>query len=53
MTTEQVAVVLDDAGFDAPADVGVLSRDHKGAADVVRFSYSDEWLEAVIDTATE
>ncbi len=46
MTAQQVVVVLDDALLDAPVDVGVLSRDRRGSVEVVRFFYSQAWLDA-------
>ena len=46
MTTEQVVVVLDDSRLGAPVEVGLLSHDRKGSAEVVRFSYTQEWLRA-------
>ena len=44
MTLERAVVILDDARLGAPVEVGVLSHTRKGAAEVVRFSYSDAWL---------
>jgi serine/threonine-protein kinase HipA len=47
VTVEEVAVVLDDASFGAPIDVGLLSRERRAGSEVIRFSYSTAWLEAV------
>jgi hypothetical protein len=41
VSTDQVVVVLDDARLGAPFEVGVLTREGRGATEVVRFSYSD------------
>ncbi len=46
MTVDEVAVVLDDARPGAPIEVGVLARQAKGAVEVVRFCYSEAWLES-------
>ena len=46
MTIERAVVVLDDARLPEAVDVGVLSRESRGAAEVVRFSYSEAWLNA-------
>lgn len=39
-------VALDDGRGARPTDVGVLSRDRRGGAEVVRFAYTDAWLRA-------
>jgi hypothetical protein len=43
--TETVAVVLDDARLDAHVEIGLLSHERKGSAEVTRFSYSQTWLD--------
>ena len=45
MTVDRVVVVLDEAHSKAPLEVGVLARERTGATAVVRFSYSETWLE--------
>jgi serine/threonine-protein kinase HipA len=47
VTTSEVMVVLDDAHLGAPIDAGVLRHERRGSAEVVRFSYSDTWLQDV------
>jgi serine/threonine-protein kinase HipA len=47
MIADAVDVVLDDALFDAPVEVGVLSREGRGETEVIRFAYSDAWLSSV------
>jgi hypothetical protein len=47
VTPSEVAVVLDDARLGAPIDIGVLRHERRGSAEVVRFSYSDVWLEEI------
>ena len=42
---DQVAVVLDDALHGAKVEVGVLSCDRRGSAEVPRFAYTEDWLE--------
>ena len=49
MSVDQVSVVLDDVRLDAPVEVGVLSRERRGSAEVVRFAHSAGWLEGVRD----
>lgn len=44
MTVERVAVVLDAVALRGAVEVGHLSRDRKGGAEVVRFGYTDAWL---------
>ncbi len=46
MTAHQVVVVLDDARSNAPIDIGVLSHDRRGSVEIVRFSYTEAWLDA-------
>ncbi|MEZ4223437.1 MAG: HipA domain-containing protein [Polyangiaceae bacterium] len=48
MSVDQVQVELDDAGLGFAVDVGVLSRERKTSVEVVRFAYSQAYLE---DTA--
>src|SRR5262245_24494341 len=50
MTVDRVVVVLDDACLSAPREVGVLSREGKGAAEVIRFTYSKAWVDAIRDS---
>jgi serine/threonine-protein kinase HipA len=47
MTVAEVMVVLDDARLNAPVDVGLLSRERRGTVEVIRFAYSEAWLEEV------
>ncbi len=44
--SDAVTVVLDDARRSGPLDVGTLARDRRASAEVVRFTYSNAWLEA-------
>jgi serine/threonine-protein kinase HipA len=46
MTAQQAVVVLDDVRLDTPVEVGLLSHDRAGGGEVVRFSYSQAWLDA-------
>lgn len=45
MSVDRVAVLLDDARFAAPVEVGWLSKQAGGAGELVRFSYSASWLD--------
>ena len=44
MSEQRVAVILDDATFGAPVELGTLRREKGSGAEVLRFSYAEAWL---------
>jgi serine/threonine-protein kinase HipA len=45
VTAAAVSVVIDDGCLGPPVEVGVLHREKSGSVEVVRFAYSDVWLD--------
>lgn len=45
MIEQRVAVVLDDATFGDPVEVGTLCRDKGSGGEAFRFFYAETWLD--------